>query len=101
MLLQWILTTDWRQIFPAATYPDALSPAAAEGAKFGQSSPPFYPSPWMDGQGDWASAYEQAKALVSQMTLLEKVNITTGSEFLSSASINAASCDHFITDSLL
>jgi hypothetical protein len=52
----------------------------------------------MDGQGDWASAYEQAKALVSQMTLLEKVNITTGSEFLSSASIQL---HHVITSSLI
>ena len=42
-------------------------------------SPPFYPSPWMDPEADgWADAYAQAKDFVSQMTLLEKVNITTG-----------------------
>lgn len=42
-------------------------------------SPPFYPSPWMDPQADgWADAYAKARDFVSQMTLLEKVNITTG-----------------------
>lgn len=41
-------------------------------------SEPFYPSPWMSGEGDWADAYAQARAFVSQLTLLEKVNLTTG-----------------------
>ncbi|RDW83250.1 putative beta-glucosidase 1 [Coleophoma crateriformis] len=43
-----------------------------------QTSPPFYPSPWADGSGDWADAYAKAKDFVSKMTLMEKVNITTG-----------------------
>jgi hypothetical protein len=43
------------------------------------SSPPFYPSPWMDPNADgWADAYAKAKAFVSQLTLMEKVNLTTG-----------------------
>ncbi|KAK3681675.1 glycosyl hydrolase family 3 N terminal domain-containing protein [Podospora appendiculata] len=43
------------------------------------SSDPFYPSPWMDPAADgWAEAYVKAKAFVSQLTLLEKVNLTTG-----------------------
>lgn len=42
-------------------------------------SPPHYPSPWMDPQASgWEEAYVKAKAFVSQMTLLEKVNLTTG-----------------------
>lgn len=42
-------------------------------------SPPFYPSPWMDPDADgWEDAYAQAKEIVSQMTILEKVNLTTG-----------------------
>ncbi|GIZ40243.1 hypothetical protein CKM354_000359100 [Cercospora kikuchii] len=41
-------------------------------------SPPKYPSPWSEGLGDWREAYEQAVAFVSQLTLLEKVNLTTG-----------------------
>lgn len=41
-------------------------------------SPPFYPSPWMKSTGEWSAAYEKAKSFVGQLTLLEKVNITTG-----------------------
>lgn len=32
----------------------------------------------MDGSGDWAEAYRQAQAFVNQLTILEKVNLTTG-----------------------
>ena len=42
------------------------------------TSPPSYPSPWGSGAGDWGAAYEKAHAFVSQLTLLEKVNLTTG-----------------------
>lgn len=42
------------------------------------TSPPSYPSPWGQGSGDWASAYQKATSFVSQLTLLEKVNLTTG-----------------------
>ncbi|PNY25624.1 Beta-glucosidase, partial [Tolypocladium capitatum] len=42
-------------------------------------SPPHYPSPWMDPDAPgWQDAYEKAKDFVSQLTLVEKVNITTG-----------------------
>lgn len=43
------------------------------------TSPPHYPSPWMNPQAPgWEEAYAKAKAFVSQMTLVEKVNLTTG-----------------------
>lgn len=41
-------------------------------------SPPSYPSPWGSGAGNWSAAYVKAQAFVSQLTLLEKVNLTTG-----------------------
>lgn len=42
-------------------------------------SPPFYPSPWMNPNAvGWEEAYAKAKDFVAQMTLMEKVNITTG-----------------------
>ncbi|KAI2615523.1 glycoside hydrolase family 3 protein [Hypoxylon sp. NC1633] len=43
------------------------------------SSDPHYPSPWMNptAQG-WEDAYAKAKEFVSQLTLAEKVNLTTG-----------------------
>jgi len=64
--------------FPDTTYPNATSEAAIPGAQTNQTSPPRYPSPWGSGLGDWAEAYAQAKAFVSQLTLPEKVNLTTG-----------------------
>jgi len=32
----------------------------------------------MDGSGGWDEAYAKAQAFVKQLTLLEKVNLTTG-----------------------
>jgi hypothetical protein len=66
------------QIYPNGNYPGAIDPFAEPGAQSLQTSPPFYPSPWMNGQGEWAGAYAKAKDFVSQLTLLEKVNLTTG-----------------------
>jgi hypothetical protein len=42
------------------------------------TSPIVVPSPNVTGAGDWASAVARAKSLVAQMTLQEKVNLTTG-----------------------
>ena len=55
------------------------------------SSPPRYPATWINPAFDWkdpspvptygrswADAYDKAVEFVSQLTLLEKVNITTG-----------------------
>ncbi|MCJ1241663.1 hypothetical protein MMC14_009669 [Varicellaria rhodocarpa] len=66
--------------FPASTYPNATSPnpVTIAGAVTNQSSPFSFPSPWGSGTGDWADAYVKARTFVSQLTLLEKVNLTTG-----------------------
>ncbi|KAI5251760.1 putative beta-glucosidase [Aureobasidium subglaciale] len=64
--------------FPGTNYPGSEVPYAVAGAQFNQTSPPYYPSPWGTGAGEWASAYEKAIAFVSQLTLAEKVNLTTG-----------------------
>ncbi|KAI5309418.1 hypothetical protein KEM55_003271 [Ascosphaera atra] len=56
----------------------ALAAAGAAAADELAHSPPFYPSPWMDGDGDWAVAYQRAKNFVAGLTLAEKVNLTTG-----------------------
>ncbi|KAH7118481.1 putative beta-glucosidase A [Dactylonectria macrodidyma] len=44
----------------------------------GDLSPPSYPSPWMRGGNGWEHAYAKAQQFVSQLTLLEKINLTTG-----------------------
>ncbi|KAH1291192.1 hypothetical protein KXW39_002520 [Aspergillus fumigatus] len=56
----------------------ALTAASVANAQELAFSPPFYPSPWADGQGEWADAHRRAVEIVSQMTLAEKVNLTTG-----------------------
>ncbi|CAI6333222.1 unnamed protein product [Periconia digitata] len=63
------------QSYPNGTIPNGTSPGQLNDA----TSPPFYPSPWMDPSADgWAEAYKKAQAFVRQLTLLEKVNLTTG-----------------------
>lgn len=66
--------------FPNTTYSDYVSenPVVAAGSNSHQNSPPKYPSPWTEGTGDWDAAYAQARDFVSQLTLEEKVNLTTG-----------------------
>lgn len=52
--------------------------AAGSGAQLATFEPSF-PSPWgTGGPGGWDEAYAKAHAFVSQLTLLEKVNLTTG-----------------------
>lgn len=41
-------------------------------------SPPWYPSPRGGTTKEWADSYKKAAAMVSKMSLPEKVNITTG-----------------------
>ena len=38
----------------------------------------YYPSPHGGWTSDWSASYTKAKALVEQMTLAEKTNITAG-----------------------
>ncbi|KAI2607957.1 glycoside hydrolase family 3 protein [Hypoxylon sp. NC1633] len=51
-----------------------------DDTEFYGQSPPVYPSPGGIGLGDWADSYTKARALVAQMTLDEKVNLTGGIE---------------------
>lgn len=64
--------------YPNSYYPGAQDNSTDAGAQTNQTSPPKYPSPWMDGSGGWDAAYAKAQAFVKQLTLLEKVNLTTG-----------------------
>ncbi|KAF2742764.1 glycoside hydrolase family 3 protein [Sporormia fimetaria CBS 119925] len=71
--------------YPNNSYPivNATNPGGLDNA----ISPPFYPSPWIDGSGGWDDAYQRAKQFVSQLTLLEKVNLTTGTGWMSDACV--------------
>lgn len=44
----------------------------------GYVAAPYYPSPRGGWVNSWASAYAKAQIVVAQMTLAEKVNLTTG-----------------------
>jgi len=70
----------------AQTYPNQTNPGGngTSSSLNNAQSPPFYPSPWIEGLGDWGEAYAKAQAFVRQLTLLEKVNITTGTGWQSS-----------------
>ncbi|KAH8908263.1 glycoside hydrolase family 3 protein [Coniochaeta sp. PMI_546] len=48
---------------------------------YGQS-PPWYPTPKGGASANWAESYKKASAMVSRMTLAEKVNVTTGTGWM-------------------
>ncbi|KAI1371931.1 glycoside hydrolase family 3 protein [Hypoxylon crocopeplum] len=53
--------------------------ALAAGGRAQQATfEPSYPSPWGAGGPGWDEAYEKAREFVSKLTMLEKVNLTTG-----------------------
>lgn len=63
----------------ALTGAQAANPRQLHSRDTLASSDPYYPSPWMDPQANgWEDAYAKAKAFVAQLTLAEKVNLTTG-----------------------
>lgn len=73
--LKWALlcaTLPFAQASPAASS-DVLPRAEAKGY-----SPPYYPTPPGGWVAEWEEAYEKAAILVRNMTLAEKVNLTTG-----------------------
>ncbi|KAI0127350.1 glycosyl hydrolase family 3 N terminal domain-containing protein [Xylariales sp. AK1849] len=64
---------------PVAANNDTWANPPSEVPYYGLS-PPVYPTPQANGttSSKWAAAYEKAKALVAQMTLDEKANVTRG-----------------------
>ncbi|KAK0754616.1 glycoside hydrolase superfamily [Schizothecium vesticola] len=52
--------------------------AVRSDTHFYGESPPVYPSPNMTGTGSWGDAFAKARALVANMTLTEKIDITAG-----------------------
>ncbi|KAF2125745.1 glycoside hydrolase family 3 protein [Dothidotthia symphoricarpi CBS 119687] len=58
-------------------------------------------SRWVEGLGGWEAAYQKAQAFVSQLTLLEKVNLTTGTGWQGEACVgNTGSIPRLNFDSL-
>lgn len=67
-------TTMANLVLPLLLFLSALASAATDTPFLG------YPSPWATNITDpaWAAAYAQAIAFVANLTLTEKVNLTTG-----------------------
>ncbi|TPX07137.1 uncharacterized protein E0L32_010938 [Thyridium curvatum] len=51
---------------------------ARDAVPAGFVAAPYYPTPHGGWDASWAASYQKAKKLVEQMTLAEKVNITSG-----------------------
>lgn len=57
----------------------ALLSTLSAGAALAADTPfGGFPSPWASGGPGWEEAYAKATAFVSNLTLVEKVNLTTG-----------------------
>ncbi|KAI2471132.1 glycoside hydrolase family 3 protein [Annulohypoxylon bovei var. microspora] len=62
----------------SAALPPFLALAAGGAAQQQATFEPYYPSPWGTGGPGWDEAYAKAREFVQGLTLLEKVNLTTG-----------------------
>ena len=93
-----VITVAWARILRFSLF------AASSLTVYFQSHPvdlptshPYYPSPWMNATGEWSDAYAKADAFVRQLTLLEKVNLTTGVGYILIAKRMAQFKTHSLT----
>lgn len=63
-------------VLDSTSYANSVLPRDAVPA--GYEARPYYPTPHGGWVGSWSESYAKAKALVEQMTLAEKTNITGG-----------------------
>jgi hypothetical protein len=70
----------WLSLAPALIASPALARSVGprDPVPEGYQAAPYYPSPYGGWLDSWKDAYSKAQDLVSQMTLAEKVNITSG-----------------------
>ncbi|EGE07819.1 glycosyl hydrolase [Trichophyton equinum CBS 127.97] len=81
------ISETWRLVLPLLLFPclftaaSGSSPAtqtARADVPPGYNSPPYYPTPKGGWVQEWQAAYAKAAVVVANMTLAEKVNLTTG-----------------------
>lgn len=70
----------WLSLALGASAPAALARGVGrrDPVPEGYHAAPYYPAPYGGWLDSWREAYAKAEALVSQMTLAEKTNITSG-----------------------
>jgi hypothetical protein len=76
-------STSVRSLFLAVSTLSGLSHAGSvlkerDAVPAGYVANPYYPAPHGGWTSDWSASYSKAKALVGNMTLAEKTNITAG-----------------------
>lgn len=81
------ISETWRLVLPLLLFPclftaASVSSSATQNARAGvppgYNSPPYYPTPKGGWVQEWQAAYAKAAVVVANMTLAEKVNLTTG-----------------------
>ena len=75
---QWLQSFHIRQHFVLAEASHASSFTKRDPVPAGYVSPPYYPTPKGGWVAEWAASYAKAQSVVANMTLAEKVNLTTG-----------------------
>ncbi|KAI0380771.1 glycoside hydrolase family 3 protein [Hypomontagnella monticulosa] len=65
-------------LFFLANTASAAVVSARDPVPSGFVAAPYYPAPYGGWADDWSESYDKAVKLVSQMTLAEKVNVTSG-----------------------
>ena len=79
----------------------AGSIAARDAVPAGYVALPYYPAPPGGWVGNWTAAYAKAQVVVANMTLAEKVNLTTGTgELMGRCVGNTGSAERFGIPSL-
>ncbi|KAL2262712.1 hypothetical protein VTK26DRAFT_363 [Humicola hyalothermophila] len=70
----------WLSLLWSAASPTVLARSIGprDPVPEGYHATPYYPAPYGGWLESWRDAYTKAQALVSQMTLAEKTNITSG-----------------------
>ena len=64
-----------------AATPDPVTLQERDPVPAGYVAKPWYPAPKGGWVSSWADSYAKAQAVVSNMTLAEKVNITSGTGY--------------------
>lgn len=74
----------WLPLVLSSFAPESLARGVGprDSVPEGYHAAPYYPTPHGGWLPSWSDAYAKAQALVSQMTLAEKTNITSGTGFL-------------------
>jgi beta-glucosidase len=73
-----VLLAIWALIFASSAAADSEKLNERDAVPAGYNALPYYPAPNGGWASQWQQSYAKAQALVANMTLAEKTNITSG-----------------------